>query len=84
MVKGHPYGAEAGGLSGAPVTEKSTEVIAKFYSALGEKVPIIGVGGIMCGQDAADKVKAGAKLVQLYSGFVYKGPDLIRECVEAL
>ena len=83
-VAGHQYCDEAGGLSGAPVTDKSTDVIAKFYSALGEKVPIIGVGGIMCGQDAKDKIKAGAKLVQLYSGFVYKGPDLIRECVEAL
>ncbi len=83
-VKGHKYGEEAGGLSGAPVTEKSTEVIAKFYSALGEKVPIIGVGGIMNGQDAADKVKAGAKLVQLYSGFVYRGPDLIKECIQSL
>jgi len=83
-VKGHQYYDEAGGLSGAPVTDKSTEVIEKFYSALGEQVPIIGVGGIMSGQDAKDKIKAGAKLVQLYSGFVYKGPDLIRECAEAL
>jgi len=84
VVKGHQYGEEAGGLSGAPVTDPSTEVIAKFHSSLGKKIPIIGVGGIMSGQDAIDKVKAGATLVQLYSGFVYRGPELIRECVNAL
>ena len=83
-VAGHRYEAEAGGLSGAPVTQKSTDVIAQFYSELGEQVPIIGVGGIMCGEDAADKLKAGAKLVQLYSGFVYQGPALIHDCLKAI
>lgn len=83
-VKGHEFENEAGGLSGAPVTHSSTDVISKFYSELGEQIPIIGVGGIMNGDDAKDKIRAGAKLVQLYSGFVYRGPDLVSECVRAL
>jgi len=83
-IKGHRYAHEAGGLSGKPETALSTEVIRKFYSALGKEIPIIGVGGIMTGDDAVEKVKAGARLVQLYTGFVYRGPDLIKESVEAL
>ena len=83
MVATHKYGAEAGGLSGAPVTCPSTAVIAKFRSALGSETPIIGVGGIMEGWHVKEKVKAGANLVQLYSGFVYEGPRLIRDCINA-
>jgi len=83
-ISGHKFAEEAGGLSGAPETNLSTEVIKKFSSELGEKVPIIGVGGIMTPQDAVDKVKAGAKLIQLYTGFVYNGPTLITESVKAL
>ena len=83
-VEGKKHWQEAGGLSGRPVTEKSTEVIAKFYSHLGTDIPIIGVGGIMTGQDALDKLAAGAKIVQLYTGFIYKGPPLIKEIIEAI
>ena len=78
-VQGHPNAGEAGGLSGAPVTGPSTEVISSFYSHLGEKLPIIGVGGIMSADDALAKKEAGAKLVQLYTGFIYRGPKLIKE-----
>lgn len=83
-VKEHPLHTEAGGLSGAPLTKRATDVIAAFHSHLGSRIPIIGVGGIMTGQDAVDKLKAGASLVQLYTGFVYKGPALITECVREM
>jgi dihydroorotate dehydrogenase len=78
-VQGSRYKDETGGLSGAPLTEKSNHVIHVLRQALGEKLPIIGVGGIMSGEDAAAKIAAGASLVQLYSGFIYRGPELIRE-----
>lgn len=77
-------GGLSGGLSGAPLTARSTEVIGAFASELKGRIPIIGVGGIMSGADAVAKIKAGASLVQLYTGFIYRGPDLIRECVEAM
>ena len=77
-------GQEAGGLSGAPVFERSTAVLRKLFSALASEVPIIGVGGIMSGADAAAKIDAGAKLVQIYSGFIYRGPDLIAEAAAAI
>lgn len=83
-VEGMQHGNEAGGLSGAPVTEKSTQVIAEFASQLQGKIPIIGVGGIFTAADARDKINAGASLVQVYSGLIYQGPALITECVEAL
>lgn len=83
-VAGHPLEKEAGGLSGAPVTQRSTEVIKAFRSLLNANIPIIGVGGIMCGQDAIDKLNAGAKLVQIYSGLVYAGPALIADVLESL
>ena len=78
------YGHEAGGLSGAPVREKSTAVIRDLARLLQNEVPIIGVGGIMCGADAREKISAGAKLVQVYTGLVYRGPALVRECIQAL
>lgn len=78
-VEGSKNADEAGGLSGAPVRDKSTEVIARLSEALGGKLPIIGVGGILNGADAAEKIKAGASLVQVYSGFIYRGPELIAE-----
>jgi len=81
-VKGHPLCDEAGGLSGAPLTTHSTEVIAAFHSAMGSDVPIIGAGGIFSAEDALEKRKAGASLVQLYTGFVYRGPQLIHDIVE--
>ena len=69
------HGAEAGGLSGEPVREMSTEVIKQFYKILKEQIPIIGVGGIASAQDAQDKLDAGAVLVQVYSGLIYEGPS---------
>ena len=83
-VQGMQHGEEAGGLSGAPVTQKSTEVIAEFAKQLQGKMPIIGVGGIFNAADARDKINAGASLVQVYSGLIYQGPALITECVLAL
>ncbi|RYY75543.1 MAG: quinone-dependent dihydroorotate dehydrogenase [Gammaproteobacteria bacterium] len=75
---------EAGGLSGFPVRDKSTRVIRVLHSELGNQLPIIGVGGITDGESAAEKIKAGAKLVQLYSGFIYRGPRLISEAAKAI
>ncbi|AZT83576.1 quinone-dependent dihydroorotate dehydrogenase [Marinobacter sp. NP-4(2019)] len=83
-VQGHPYAGEAGGLSGAPVRAPSLRVIKGLYAELGEELPIIGVGGITDGESAAEKIRAGAKLVQIYTGFIYRGPALIKEAVEAI
>lgn len=84
LVQHSSFKDEAGGLSGAPLTKQSTHVITVLSKALGGKVPIIGVGGIMSGADAAAKIAAGASLVQIYSGFIYRGPELIREAVLAI
>ncbi|MEM7651496.1 MAG: quinone-dependent dihydroorotate dehydrogenase, partial [Pseudomonadota bacterium] len=70
------FAAEKGGLSGQPLTEKSTQVIHNFYKLTGGKLPIIGVGGVSNGQQAYEKIKAGASLVQLYSALVFKGPGV--------
>ena len=78
------HGDEAGGLSGKPVFEASNAVIRKLRAELGSEVPIIGVGGIMSGEDAREKLAAGASLVQIYTGLIYRGPALVTECVEAL
>ncbi len=78
------HGQEAGGLSGAPVREKSTRVLAAFHQALGGEVPLIGAGGILEGRHAQEKMAAGASLVQIYTGLIYQGPDLVAECVKAL
>ena len=78
------HGEEAGGLSGAPGFELSNQVIRLLKAELGEALPIIGVGGIMKGADACAKFDAGAKLVQLYSGLIYAGPALVRDCADAL
>lgn len=83
-VEGCDFATQEGGLSGAPLTSRSTEVIAAFHSHLGNKIPIIGVGGIMSAQDAKDKLKAGAKLIQLYTGFIYHGPPLVREILKSV
>ncbi len=79
-----PQCIEAGGLSGAPVREKSTAVIRELAVALGGALPIIGVGGILSGADAVEKIHIGASLVQIYSGMIYRGPELVAECVEAI
>ncbi|TDK66985.1 quinone-dependent dihydroorotate dehydrogenase [Sapientia aquatica] len=83
-VAGLNHAQEAGGLSGAPVFELSNAVIRGLKAELGDAIPIIGVGGILSGEDAQAKINAGAQLVQLYSGLIYQGPALIRECAEAL
>ena len=82
-VQGLPHAEEAGGLSGRPVFEASNRVIAALRAALGPACPIIGVGGVMSGADAAAKLKAGADLVQLYTGLIYKGPALVSEASRA-
>lgn len=79
-----PGCVEAGGLSGAPVREKSTVVIRELAAALDGALPIIGVGGILSGADAVEKIHAGASLVQIYSGMIYRGPELVAECIEAI
>jgi dihydroorotate dehydrogenase len=83
-VKGMPSAEEAGGLSGRPLAQRSTEVVALLARHLRGALPIIGVGGIMRGEDAVGKIEAGASLVQIYTGFIYSGPDLVGECVEAI
>jgi dihydroorotate dehydrogenase len=79
-----PHGAETGGLSGAPLTAQAQAVTVQLAAKLGGAVPVIGVGGIMNGSDAAARIKAGASLVQLYSGLVYAGPALVGDCVNAI
>jgi len=83
-VEGLRHADETGGLSGQPVFERSTAVLKKLADALAGEVPIIGVGGIMSGDDAVAKIDAGASLVQLYSGFIYRGPALIAEAAQAI
>jgi dihydroorotate dehydrogenase len=83
-VTGSPHGEEAGGLSGRPLKAKSTAVIRMLAAELAGAIPIIGVGGIMSGADAKEKIAAGATLVQVYTGLIYKGPKLVAEIAEAL
>ena len=79
-----PHGNEAGGLSGRPVFERSNAVVRTLAKALDGALPIIGVGGILSGGDAREKIASGASLVQIYTGLVYRGPSLAAECVRAL
>lgn len=79
-----PHGNEQGGLSGAPVMEQSTAVLKKLADTLDGKLPIIGVGGIVSEQDAQRKMDAGASLVQIYTGFIYEGPDLVRKSAKRI
>jgi len=83
-VQGMEHSKEAGGLSGAPLGAASSKIIKILKARLGDALPIIGVGGILSGADAREKVMAGASLVQLYSGLIYKGPELVSECAQAL
>ena len=83
-VEGLEHAEAAGGLSGAPVFEKSTACLAAFAEELKGQIPLIGVGGILSGADALAKKKAGASLVQVYSGLIYTGPELVKDCVAAL
>jgi dihydroorotate dehydrogenase len=83
LVAGQPHAEEAGGLSGAPLFEASTLVVKKLAAALAGEVPIIAVGGVTEGARAKAKLAAGAQLVQIYSGLVYRGPELVKDCVAA-
>lgn len=83
-VAGLPHAYEAGGLSGVPLRAASTRVIARLRQRLGRDFPIIGVGGILHGEDAVEKLRAGADLVQLYTGLIYRGPALVPECALTL
>lgn len=83
-VENLPNGNEAGGLSGAPVFEKSTECLHQFSKILDGRMPLIGVGGIVSGDQAVIKQQAGASLIQVYSGLIYTGPTLVKDCVDAM
>jgi dihydroorotate dehydrogenase len=83
-IRDHPLAGEAGGLSGKPLFSPSTEVLRELVKALKGNIPVIGVGVILSGADARAKINAGASLVQIYTGFIYRGPDLIRDAVRAI
>lgn len=83
-VSGHPRAGEAGGLSGRPVFQRSNQVLQAFSSHFGGKIPIIGVGGIFSVDDAREKLRAGASLVQIYTSFIYRGPALVRSLAREL
>lgn len=84
LVEGMKFANEAGGLSGRPLQSRSTEVVKLLYQQLGEQIPIIGVGGVDSYVAAKEKLLAGAKLVQVYSGFIYHGPKLVSDIVKNL
>lgn len=83
-VKGLQHAEQTGGLSGAPVLAASNQVITQLRSALGKQFPIIGVGGIMSGADAVSKIQAGADVVQIYTGLIYQGPELVKQAAMAI
>ncbi len=82
-VEGLRHADEAGGLSGAPIRARATHVLAQFSRLIGHKVVLVGCGGIASREDAREKIAAGAKLVQLYTGLVYRGPGLVSQCASA-
>jgi dihydroorotate dehydrogenase len=83
-VQGMKHAEEAGGLSGAPLKAKADRVLAALRKSLPDQVALIGVGGITTGQDAVDKLNLGANLVQFYTGMIYRGPELVSECLQAI
>jgi dihydroorotate dehydrogenase len=83
-IRQHPLAAQAGGLSGEPLYARSTAILRKLRLRLDDAIPLIGVGGILSGADAAGKIAAGARMVQFYTGMVYRGPELVGECVASL
>ncbi len=83
-VKHLKNGLETGGLSGAPVKDFSTHVIRELKKVLSDQIPIIGVGGILSGEDAQEKIEAGASLVQVLTGMIYSGPGLVKDCIQTL
>lgn len=84
LVQGHRHAQEVGGLSGAPLMGQSTLVLRRMRARLPESIPLVGVGGILSGADAVAKMAAGASLVQCYTGLIYRGPELVAECVDAM
>jgi len=80
----HRHNGEAGGLSGAPLKARSTQVVARAFARAGTRLPIVGVGGGVTGEDALEKIRAGASLVQLYTGFVYGGPGAVARILDEL
>lgn len=80
----HPLTKEAGGFSGKPLMSRSTQIVKRAFKRADGKLPIIGVGGITSGEDAWAKICAGASAVQLYSGFIYRGPELVSECLDVI
>jgi len=83
-VAGHRHALQAGGLRGRPLNPLATKVLRKLSGALAGRVPLVGVGGILSGADARGKIEAGASLVQLYTGFIYRGPALVAAARNAL
>ena len=79
-----PHSSEAGGLSGRPLRAQATAVVRSLAKALDGALPIVGVGGILSGSDAKEKIDAGATLVQIYTGLIYRGPELVGDCARAL
>jgi dihydroorotate dehydrogenase len=84
LITGHPLANEAGGLSGAPVKNQATHVVEVLAAELSNKIAIIAAGGILKATDAQEKLAAGASLVQVYSGLIYRGPQLIEDIIKAL
>jgi dihydroorotate dehydrogenase len=84
MIPDHPLAHEAGGLSGAPLKDKATVVVRQLAAELQGKIPVIAAGGVLNATDAQEKLKAGASLVQIYSGLIYRGPQLIEDIVKSL
>lgn len=83
-VQGQAHAQEAGGLSGAPLRQASNSIIHQLRALLGPGFPVIGVGGILCARDAVEKIKAGADVVQIYTGLIYRGPSLVLQVARAL
>ncbi len=83
-VRGLPHAEESGGLSGAPVFERSTEVVRQLAAHLDGRLPLIAVGGVLSGEDAVKKLQAGATLVQVYTGLIYRGPELVADARRAI
>ena len=83
-VKDCKHAEEQGGLSGEPLRAQATEVVSQLYAHLGDEIPIIAAGGIMSAEDAQEKINAGASLVQIYSGLIYQGPELIKHIKQSL
>jgi dihydroorotate dehydrogenase len=83
-VQGLPHAQETGGLSGAPLREASNRVVGLLRAELGKGFPIIGVGGILSAEDAVEKIRAGADVVQIYTGLIYQGPALVNQAARAI